>query len=96
MSDAPSKPATVLYLHETVAQSWLRDIGSFAVAFSLMGVGHLMGSSAMEWFGFVTASITLISWAQSQSCRMTPQQAADRLAEDFGVHATPPTQDAAA
>lgn len=48
---------------ETVVQSWARDAGSFALFAALIGLGVVVGSSAMQWAGFVIAWIVLLTKA---------------------------------
>lgn len=49
----------VMVISETVAQSIARDLGTFAAFAGLIGVGWLIDSSAMQWFGGVLAMIVM-------------------------------------
>ncbi len=81
---------TVLVVHETVAQSLASDMISVALAIGLIGIGHWFGSAVMEWFGFILASMSLVSRAANhgRSARRTPQQAADYIRDKWGVVST--------
>lgn len=50
----------VIILHETVAQSYLRDLGTLVTLVSIPAIGVLIGSSALEWTGIVLAFIWLL------------------------------------
>jgi len=78
---------TVLYVHETVLQSWARDIGSIICCGFLMGVGSILGNIPMQWFGFFLAAIIIIGVSVSRDHKVSPQRAADILYEKFGVRA---------
>ncbi len=81
------KPTTMIYVHESVFQSWARDLGSFAILTAPIGLGILLDSSAMQWMGFVVALVAFFARVLSvgKSWRLTPQAAADRLRQEFGV-----------
>lgn len=54
-AEKPKKPEIrFIILHETILQSWLRDLSTYMLAVGLIGTGLVMGSSAMQWFGFLT------------------------------------------
>lgn len=60
----------VIIIHETVAKSWFRDLSTFALFAGLIGIGWLMGSSAMQWMGAIIAFLTIAvkaSGAQAKS-----------------------------
>lgn len=86
-----SKRRTIIILHETVMQSWLRDIGTFAMTVGVISVGVILNSDAMQWVGAAMLILTAISRAGAilRNTRMTSQQAADILRDKFGVFATP-------
>lgn len=73
-----SKRRTVIIIHETVMQSWLRDIGTFAMTVGVISVGVILNSDAMQWVGAVVLILAAISRAGTRirNTRMTPQQAA--------------------
>lgn len=85
MTDAP----TVIVIHESAAKSLFRDAGTFCLVVGIIGVGVLLNSPAMQWCGFLM--LVVIAFARAllhKSARHTPQDAADFLAEKFGVRAT--------
>jgi hypothetical protein len=89
MSENPA-PQFIL-LHETALQSWARDAGTLATIVILIGLGVALDSGAMQWVGAIMFWISFL-WRmgkKSKECqRLTPQQAADYLAEHFDVVAT--------
>jgi hypothetical protein len=56
----PEKKPTeaVIMVHETTLQGWARDAGTLALFASLIGIGILADSSAMQWAGAIMAFIT--------------------------------------
>ena len=52
-----SKDTTVIVLHETILQSIVRDVGTLAMFVVLIGIGWLIDSNAMQWFGGLIAFI---------------------------------------
>ena len=76
----------VMLLHETVWQSVARDITSAVMVVGLIGSGVWVGSTAMQWLGFILFWLVLLVRANSK-IRYTPQQAADYLKERYGVTA---------
>ncbi len=50
---------------ETLVTSVLRDTFTVMSALVLIGTGHIIGSTAMEWFGFFMAGILSVSVATS-------------------------------
>lgn len=57
---------TVMIIRETVLQSWLRDLGTFALFSGLIGLGWLIGSATMQVIGALIAFIS-IGWRASGS-----------------------------
>ena len=49
----------VILIHETVAQSWGRDAGTFAMFVGLIGLGWALDSTPMQWAGFVVAILAV-------------------------------------
>lgn len=86
MSD---KPETIIYVYETVLQSVARDVTSTLSLAALTGIGVALNSSAMQWLGFILASLWIIGRVTTSvnTHRVTPQKAADLLKETFGVTA---------
>ena len=70
-------------------QSALNNAITFIVVVGVMGVGWLLGSSAMQWVGFVMLFLILLGRASDMNkSRMSAQAAADHLAEKYNVVAT--------
>ncbi len=54
----------ILVIHETVAKSRLRDLGTFVWVSAIIGLGVVLDSSAMQWFGAIVAFIILLNRAR--------------------------------
>lgn len=57
-------------IHETTLKSWLRDVGTFGWTAAIIGLGWLLDSDAMQWFGAVVAFIILIGRAKGSAHRV--------------------------
>ena len=69
-----------IIIHETDLQSWLRDIGIFALFAALIGVGVAAESSAMQWAGFFIATIAIfVRASHSRPKRMSRSEAIAHL-----------------
>lgn len=79
----------ILVINESLAQSLGRDIGSFATIAGLIGLGAYIGSSAMEWAGFLIAALIICGRSQKLGKGLSPQAAADWLASEYGVTGAP-------
>ena len=75
------RPAEIILLHETTVQSLTSDAGTFAMFGALIGLGWLIGSDAMQWFGGIIGFITIFAKSATSSRRMTIAQARSRLDE---------------
>lgn len=85
--DTAAKP-TILVLHETVIQSWVRDASAYTLTLTVIGTGWALDSTAMQWMGFLLLIVVAVKLAGvAASKRLTPQQAADYLRDKFGVTA---------
>lgn len=73
------KQTEIVILHESVAQSWARDASIFALFLSLIGVGIVLDSSALQWAGAVVAFITISSLSAGKAKRMTREEAIKHL-----------------
>lgn len=82
-----SNEKTIIYVHETALQSWLRDLGSFCSAVGVIGVGVFLDSDAMQWAGFAMLTVMGMGRASGEykQWKMTPQQAADAIRDKFGA-----------
>jgi hypothetical protein len=80
---------TLIVLHETVLQSWLRDLGSTVALLGAAWIGVETGLPAASW----AAAIVWFLWLAARGKqarnhnRMTPDQAAAYLLRRFGVAA---------
>lgn len=88
--DEKTDEPKVVLLHETVAQSLLRDAGTFCMLVACMGVGWFLDSSAMQWAGFIMFFLFIFGrvMGTAKNNQKTPQAAADWLKEKFGVVAS--------
>lgn len=75
----------VIILHETVAQSWSKVIATYLFVVAVIGTGAVLGSVPMQWIGFAMVCLVGISRASRTAKRISPQAAADYLADRFGV-----------
>ena len=86
-----SKEEVIIQLHETKAGYWRRMATSYALLSAFIGLGIVMNSDAMQWVGAVVGMLTMIgtSIMLAKSSNKTPQEAADFLAKNYGVVASP-------
>ena len=82
------KKTYIIYLHETVLQSALRDLATFAGILLLWGFGYALSSVILEVFGLVVGVTMLIARVTAKATtahknRMTPAQAKEWLAAKF-------------
>lgn len=49
----------IIILQESIAQSFIRDFGSFMTFALLIGLGWLIGSFVMEWVGAILGMFSL-------------------------------------
>lgn len=80
-----TSPKTVILLHESVKRSLLTDASTFVMIVSVIGIGWWLGSSAMQWAGFIMICIAMVGRASRLENKLTPQEAADLLHKRFGV-----------
>ena len=72
-------------IHETLTQSILRDLVSFVTTVGIIGVGVLLDSPAMQWFGFVIAMLVILgrsARAKAACFRGTREQAIEHLSRE--------------
>lgn len=71
------------YITETMWESILADAWMLVVCALVFGPGVIVGSSAMQWLGFIMFFV----WAlgRSKTRRMSPQELADKLLREHGV-----------
>lgn len=82
------KDTKIVLIHETWAESFLRDATTVAAFLFLWSVGHFTESPAMEWVGVVIGCGFLFARAlalidQKMKTRMTPDEARAWLDENF-------------
>ena len=84
------KETEVLVLHESAKESIISDVFTVLSIGTPITLGWMMGSDAMQWFGFILGMFsTFIMALRSRKLkfRRTPQEAADYLKERYGVQA---------
>ena len=83
------KSPDVMLVVEGVKQSIIKDAFTFVMVTSLIWIGVVLNSNAMQWFGAFMAMICILGafkkYIKNQT--MTPQQAADYLRDNYGVTA---------
>lgn len=75
-----TKPEIII-IRESAASSIAKDAGTFALFASLIGIGVLLDSGAMQWVGAVIGFTSIVVWAARASAgnRLTVEQARTRL-----------------
>lgn len=74
------KERTVIVLHETPLQSWVRDASSVVMFITLIGIGVFLESNAMQWVGAILGFLVIIGKAANLSNKMTVSEARAHLA----------------
>lgn len=74
---------TIIVIDEKPIESIIRDTYSIISAFVLIGIGVYLGSSAMEWFGFLMVIIIIFTKASGlrKNMSMTPDEAIAKINE---------------
>ncbi len=95
--DKHPKPETkVIIIRETTWESILSDCFTFGCPAALMLAGWFMGSSAMQWLGFLTFWVVAVAQAPSlRKSKMTIQEARlelDRLETEINHQKEKDTQ----
>lgn len=65
----------ILLIRETVAQSWLRDLGTFTMFAGLIGLGWLIDSTTMQVVGAIVGMTATFARAGASRNIMTIQEA---------------------
>lgn len=76
---------TVVFIHESVAQSFVRDAVTVAMFVGAMLLARATGSSALEWVSALCIMIVLIGKAAkiARDSEKTPDEARAWLDENF-------------
>lgn len=82
------KQTEIIILRESAAESWLSDIGTALAIVAVIGTGWWLGSEAMQWAGFLMLVVGVLAFRSGRRDRLTPQEAADRLARVYGARAS--------
>lgn len=79
----------IIMITESVWQSLGRNISSLCSILIIIGIGVVLHSNAMQWFGFWIAMITIFAkaWNKTKGYKKSPQEAADYLFKKFNVKA---------
>lgn len=82
------KKTHVVYLHETVRESWARNMGTALTILALWSLGAYANSPALEWLGVFMAIILIGAKIVARikgavDSRMTPDQAREWLDQQF-------------
>lgn len=67
MTDEKRPETRFFIIHESVAESWLKDAGTLAMFLGLIGIGWLIDSSAMQWSGAIIGFIFIIATAKMEN-----------------------------
>lgn len=51
---------TIIMIRERFTESLAKDAASAVMVIGIIGIGWTLGSSAMQWFGFILASVVLV------------------------------------
>ncbi|RJG46540.1 hypothetical protein [Mesorhizobium sp. DCY119] len=71
----------ILVIHESVWHSFVRDATTFLMAVSIIGVGVLLASTAMQWVGAIVFFLAVAGTAAAHKNRMTIEEARKRIDE---------------
>jgi len=80
MSDKP----IIIIIRESVVSSIIKDVSSLALVAALISLGVYLGSTAMQWFGFLCACLAFVSLAGrfgDKKSELTVDEARKRLDE---------------
>ena len=73
-------------LHESLRESIISDVSTLITTVFVIGIGVFLGSSAMQWAGFIMLAVTVLVLASGKRSRgRSPQHLADYLYEEYGV-----------
>ena len=77
---------TIIVIHETWIESAKRDLFSVICVGAIIGPGVFLGSSAMQWFGFLMLLVIVVSRVVGlrKKMGMTPDEAMAKIKELAG------------
>lgn len=81
----------VMVITESFWESIVRDIVTFAAVVIPIGIGNFVGSSAMEWAGFILTAFFIMGRLArlcKEQTRFSPAEAAAFLRDKYGVTAS--------
>lgn len=59
----PVPKPIIMIVHESITQSWLKDLGTYATVAGLIGTGAMLGSVTLQITGAIMAAIVMIAQA---------------------------------
>lgn len=71
----------IIVIHESIAQSWARDLSTLALFSGMIGIGIALDSSAMQWVGAIIAFGAMWARVSGASRKMSTAEARNRLDE---------------
>lgn len=69
----------VIIMKEKVWESLAKDAGTFAMMFSLVMIGYLIGSNALQFFGGFMGIVWVLAKAASDGKKLSIEEARDKL-----------------
>jgi len=69
----------VIIVYESLKLSILRDLFTFFMLVSVVGIGVWVGSAAMQWVGALIGFICLLAWTQEKKVRLSIVEARLKL-----------------
>lgn len=79
MAEKKERPAAIILVHETAMQSWARDAGTLLLFITLIGIGILADSAAMQWMGAIVAFVITAVRASGKVERLSITEARAKL-----------------
>lgn len=77
-----AKPkTTIIVIHETILHAFIIDGITYLLAVALIGTGWFLGSTAMQWVGFLVLAIMALMVVSKDNRGLTIEEARKRLDE---------------